>query len=244
MSKKLGLFLDATSVNWTLVDQKTSALIDMGVYVFPAGCDNFGSGRREQSKRASRRLLRLRRIRYAKIRARNFIFLREMAKHNMCPINQDELVHWKRNKVFPASSLSSWLATNPYELRVKGLNEKLSLEELGRVFYQISRHRGYRFGERNSKLADNILKGIPSEGKIGYDQTRRQLKGRNPRNFFKIDIPQENQSYKSKNERIRNRICTVDMYFKEVHQIWAIQSNFYHQLTDELQINSLGIQTM
>ena len=241
MSKKLGLYLDATSVNWTLVDQKTSALIDMGVYVFPAGCDNFGSGRREQSKRASRRLLRLRRIRYARIRARKFYLLREMAKHNMCPINQDELVHWKRNKVFPASSLSSWLATNPYELRVKGLNEKLSLEELGRVFYQISRHRGYRFGERNSKLADNILsKGIPSEGKIGYDQTRRQLKGETLGTFLNSIYPQENQSYKSKNERIRNRICTVDMYFKEVHQIWAIQSNFYHQLTDELRDKFIG----
>ena len=62
MSKKLGLFIDATSVNWSLIDQEKKALIDMGVYVFPAGCENFGSGRREQSKRTSRRLLRLRRI--------------------------------------------------------------------------------------------------------------------------------------------------------------------------------------
>ena len=50
MSKKLGLFVDTTSVNWTIVDQSTNQLIDMGVYVFPAGCENFGSGKREVSK--------------------------------------------------------------------------------------------------------------------------------------------------------------------------------------------------
>jgi len=31
MSKKLGLFIDATSVNWSLIDQEKKALIDMGV---------------------------------------------------------------------------------------------------------------------------------------------------------------------------------------------------------------------
>ena len=98
----------------------------MGVYVFPAGCENFGSGRREQSKRTSRRLLRLRRIRYTRIRARKFYLLREMAKHNMCPISQEELSHWKQHKEFPSSTLSSWLAMNPYALRAKGLTEKLS----------------------------------------------------------------------------------------------------------------------
>ena len=45
MSKKIGLFVDTTSVNWTIVDQSTNRLIDMGVYVFPSGCENFGSGK-------------------------------------------------------------------------------------------------------------------------------------------------------------------------------------------------------
>ena len=45
MSKKLGLYIDTTSVNWSLIDQKTNDLIDLGVYVFPAGCENFGAGR-------------------------------------------------------------------------------------------------------------------------------------------------------------------------------------------------------
>ena len=215
MSKKLGLFIDTTSVNWSLIDQNTKALIDVGVYIFPAGCEYFGFGKREQSKRASRRLLRLRRIRYARIRARKFYLLREMAKHNMCSISAEELLNWKQRKVFPSATLSSWLAMNPYTLRAKGLTEKLSLEELGRIFYQISRHRGYRFGERNSKLVDNVLsKGVPREGRIGYYKTRNQLNGLTLGAYLNSIHPVENQSYKENRERIRNRICTVDMYFK------------------------------
>ena len=241
MAKKLGLFIDATSVNWSLIDQEKKALIDMGVYVFPAGCENFGSGRREQSKRTSRRLLRLRRIRYARIRARKFYLLREMAKHNMCPISPKELSHWKQHKEFPSATLSSWLAMNPYALRAKGLTEKLSLEELGRIFYQISRHRGYRFGERNSKLADSILsKGVPSEGKVGYYQTRRQLRGQTLGTYLNSIYPPNNTPYKRNRERIRNRICTVDMYFKEVHKLWAFQANFHYQLTDVLREQFIG----
>lgn len=53
MSKKLGLYIDTTSVNWSLIDQKTNDLIDLGVYVFPAGCENFGAGRREVSKKCA-----------------------------------------------------------------------------------------------------------------------------------------------------------------------------------------------
>ena len=229
MSKKLGLYIDETSVNWTLIDQKTSALIDMGVYVFPAGCENFGFGRREQSKRSRRRLLRLRRIRYARIRARKFYLMREMAKHHMCPISLEELMLWKQNKIFPTVTLSAWLAMNPYQLRAKGLEEKLSLEELGRIFYQISRHRGYRFGERNSKLVDNVLsKGEPREGRIGYYKTRNQLKGLTLGTYLYSIHPAENQSYIENRERIRNRICTVDMYFKEVHQASNAQEAMEH----------------
>lgn len=47
MSKKLGLFVDTTSINWSIVDLSTFDLIDVGVRVFPAGCENFGSGKRE-----------------------------------------------------------------------------------------------------------------------------------------------------------------------------------------------------
>ena len=83
MSKKLGLFVDTTSINWSIVDLSTFDLIDVGVRVFPAGCENSGSGKRELSKKHGRRLVRLRRIRYARIRTRKIYLLRILIQDQM-----------------------------------------------------------------------------------------------------------------------------------------------------------------
>ena len=52
--------------------------------------------------------------------------------------------------------------------------------------------------------------------------------------------PPENETYKSLNERIRNRVCTLDMYFNEVHQLWSFQANFHVVLTTELRNELIG----
>jgi CRISPR-associated endonuclease Csn1 len=41
---------------------------------------------------------------------------------------------WKKTKEFPSEKLANWFALNPYELRQKALNEKLSLEEIEEFF--------------------------------------------------------------------------------------------------------------
>lgn len=244
MSKKLGLFVDNNSINWTLVEEETNKLIDVGVHVFPPGCENFGMGKREVSKRYTRRLVRLRRIRYSRIRARKYYLLKILIQHKMCPLNLKDLEHWKKTKHFPAEALTDWIALNPYELRERGLHEKLTLEEFGRIFYHISRHRGYRFGERNSKLADNVLsKGIPSDRKIGYLKTRRSIKDKTLGSYLNSIQPIEEETYTKPVERIRNRICALEMYFDEIHHLWEIQSEFYFSLTQELRDLLIGSPT-
>ena len=241
MSKKLGLFVDTTSVNWTVIDASTTQLIDMGVRVFPAGCENFGTGKREVSRKHGRRMVRLRRIRYARIRARKLYLLRILIQNKMCPMQLDELSHWKKTKQFPSQALKEWIALNPYKLRDRGLHEKLSLEEFGRIFYQIACHRGYRFGERNLKLTESVLsKGNPSERKIGYLQTQREIGNGTLGEYLNSISPIPNKSFTEQEHRIRNRICTLEMYFTEIHQIWKIQAQFYYNLTDELRNQLIG----
>ena len=241
MSKKLGLFVDTTSVNWTIVDQSTNQLIDMGVYVFPAGCENFGSGKREVSKKYKRRMVRLRRIRYARIRTRKIYLLRLLIQNDMCPMTLEELSIWKATKKFPTQAMADWLKLNPYQLRERGLHEKLSLNEFGRIFYQISRHRGYRFGERNLKLTESVLsRGNPAERRIGYLQTQKEIgKGTLGEHLNKL-YPDAGISYRKAQYRIRNRICTLEMYFKEIHQLWKTQANFYYALDHELRNQLIG----
>ncbi len=241
MATKLGLFVESYSVNWSLVEVPSNKLIALGVHVFPPGCENFGMGKREVSKRYSRRLVRLRRIRYSRIRTRKYYLLRILLAHNMCPISREELDQWKDTKQFPAEVLSEWMAMDPYELRERGLHEKLTLAEFGRIFYQISCHRGYRFGERNSKLADNVLsQGVPAERKIGYLKTRRSIKSDTLGVYLNSIKPIEGKTYTKPKERIRNRICTLEMYFDEIHALWDVQAEFYHSLTNELRQKLIG----
>jgi len=69
------------------------------------------------------------------------------------------------------------MVLDPYELRAKAIYDQTSLHELGRILNQISSHRGYRFGERNPKLVESVLKeGSPEEGKVGFAEIRRVIR--------------------------------------------------------------------
>ena len=229
MSKKLGIYLDVNAIGWTLFDTDQNKISHMGVHRFNPGCENFGWGKREQSKKKSKRVERLHRVRYARIRTRKFYLMRLLVEHRMCPTDLEALKTWKNEKIFPHNDLDAWLSMNPYALRVKGLSDKLSLYELGRILYQMAQHRGYRFGERQSMLKANILyKGRPEEGKIGFDTTRRALRGNTLGEYLYDLLPRENQSYVRHRERVRNRICSTQMYFDEIHSIWEMQMQFYH----------------
>lgn len=241
MIKKLGIFLDTNSVNWTLMDIHNDRLIDIGVYVFKPGCDNYGSGRREVSKNYSRRIIRMKRVRYARIRMRKYHLLKQLISYNMCPMRMESLEQWKRSKQFPFDEIREWMQTNSYALRAKAVNEEISLFDLGRILYQITCHRGYRFGGRNSQLKESVLSnGNPKERKIGYRQTADSI-GKNTLGVYLNSIlPEENTSYTHPPERIRNRVCTLEMYNEEIHKIWKKQAQFHSNLSQELRDTLIG----
>lgn len=241
MPNKLGVFVDTDSINWVLVDANSNKLLDLGAHIFPKGCQNFGSGKHEVSKKHNRRLLRLKRIRYARIRKRKYVLLRKLISLGMCPLTMEQLLCWKKNKQFPREELNEWLNLNPYKLRERGLHEKISLMEFGRIFYQIACHRGYRFGDRNSKLLENTLsKGVPLERKIGFRQTYNSIGEGTLGEYLNSIYPKEGKSYQSSEEKIRNRICAIEMYVDEIHQLWKVQSSFYHSLNDQTRDQLIG----
>lgn len=89
--------------------------------------------------------------------------------------------------------------------------------------------------ERNVKLKESVLsKGIPSEGKIGYVETSKQLKDKTLGEYLYTIQPKEGKSYSYSNTKIRNRVCTVEMYFKEIHLLWEKQSTIHPSLNEEV----------
>ena len=109
----------------------------MGSRIFPVGVDSLGDGEGELSKNAGRTGARGTRRQFFRRRLRKKVLLKELSSLNMCPLSNEDFDNWKTTKKFPTQELASWFALNPYELKHRALNEKLSFEEIGRVFYHL-----------------------------------------------------------------------------------------------------------
>lgn len=116
MSYILGLDIGITSVGYGIIDKEKKEIVDAGVRIFKEGNkDDNANGRRP--KRGARRLKRRKKHRLERVRE----LLRE---YN---ILQSEEV--------PTS-------TNPYEIRVKGLQERLTADELVIALLHLAKRRG------------------------------------------------------------------------------------------------------
>jgi CRISPR-associated endonuclease Csn1 len=235
MAKILGLDLGTNSIGWALIDDKLNKIIGMGSRIFPVGVDNLGDGEGELSKNASRTGARGTRRQFFRKKLRKKVLLKELASLNMCPLTNQNFDDWKTTKKFPSQELASWFALNPYELRHRALNEKLSFEEIGRIFYHLIQRRGFLSNSRSAGKDDGaIFKGNAKEGKIGIDETREQIENKTLGSYFYEISPKENQPFVDGLERIRNRYTTRQMYVDEFEEIWEYQKKYHSNLTHEI----------
>lgn len=241
MPNLLGLYVDVNSIGWSLLDSKTMHIKAMGTRVFPIGCENFGSGKRELSKKAFKRSKRTTRFRYQRNRIRKIKVLELLIEHQMCPLTSEELYAWKEQKHFPKEELKDWFRKNPYQLRKKAVMEPLSLEELGRIIYQISIHRGFPISERNRGAKDTIMfNGLGDKNRPGINQTQTQIHNSSLGIYLNSLLPQENKSYTYTEERVRNRFLTREMFQNELENIWNFQAKFHPQLSAEIKKKLIG----
>ncbi len=109
----LGLDIGITSVGYGVIDIDENTFVDYGVRLFKEG-----TASENEKRRASRSARRLKR--------RKVNRLEDMKKY------------LEKNNMYVAS----YYHLNPYKMRVKGLNEKLSLEELCCAIMHITKKRG------------------------------------------------------------------------------------------------------
>ena len=238
MAKILGLDLGTNSIGWALIDDKLNKILGIGSRIFPMGVENLGDGDNEISKNASRTGARGVRRQFFRRRLRRKILLKALSENNMCPMDANDFEDWKKTKQFPSEKLASWFAINPYDLRHKALNEKLSLEEIGRIFYHLIQRRGFLSNSRKSGGEDDdkgtIFKGVPKEGKIGITETQESIEGKTLGSYLYEIYPKENQPFQDGLERIRNRYTTRKMYIDEFELIWDKQSQYHSFLDDDV----------
>ena len=129
----LGLDIGITSVGWAVIDEDKGRIHDLGVRIFeraehPKDGSSLAKPRREA--RSARRRLKRRRQRLNMLK-KSFIDKGLLTKE------QIETIMNRPN--------------NPYQLRVKALDEKLTNEELFIALYHLAKRRGYK---SNRKVED------------------------------------------------------------------------------------------
>ena len=157
MAKILGLDLGTNSIGWAIVDDVSNKIIGIGSRIFPMGVENLGDGDGEISKNASRTGARGVRRQFYRRRMRKSILLKTLTDNKMCPMVSKDFEDWKETKLFPTKKLTEWFILNPYELRHKALSEKLSLEEIGRLFYHMIQRRGFLSNSRKGGSDDGAI---------------------------------------------------------------------------------------
>lgn len=178
--KRLGLDLGSSSAGWAL--REDEKIIANGVVTFHSGMIKGQTGgytsptRDRRTARSKRKLIQARKYRKWE--------LLETLLNEFVPLDKTELENWSKYKKGQAQKFPEnprflkWLACdfvyeggikylNPYELRIKALDNKLSKHEFGRALYHLIQRRGYKnIGE----VDEETKKQIERRGESGFEE--------------------------------------------------------------------------
>ena len=210
MKYRLGLDMGATSIGWAVYDIDSQTMVDMGVRIFDDG--------REDKTKASlcvkRRMARSARRLQSRKHIQKQYLLNTLLKLGLFPQSEEE-----RQK------LKLW---NPYELRAKALDEKLSLFEIGRILFHLVQRKGFLSGRKDNKEEGGKLK-------EGYRHLKEQIAASNARTYgeylyFRL---QNKEGTRLKNTFDANGKFTGtdfpfrELYKEEFNKLFTKQSEFY-----------------
>ncbi len=152
---RLGLDLGTNSIGWSVFaldsDNAVTELTDMGVRIFsdgrnPKTKEPLAVARR--TARGQRKLIYRRKLR----RKQTFRLLREL---NLFPADKESCLSLK--------------SLNPYELRIKALDEKLEPYELGRALFSLAVRRGFKSNRKDGSQEESSEKKTGDEIKSQKD---------------------------------------------------------------------------
>lgn len=225
MSKTLGLDIGTNSVGWALVEDGEK-IIDSGVRIFPVGVkeEDFLKNGKEVSKNVDRRTARGIRRRYHRFKLRRERLIDVLSNNGMLP--SDGEFHSTREL---------------YELRSKGLDEKLSLTEFGKILLMLNKRRGFKSNRKTLTTAE----AKKEEGKVKEEISKLQQNivennCRTVGEYFFLLFKQTDAipNWHNKDnpiDRIRSRFVGREMYIAEFDALWEKQSSYYPGiLTNEL----------
>jgi len=216
MQKKiLGLDLGVTSIGWSLISENEStecSIINMGSRIIPLSTDDkdeFTSGN-AISKNQKRTSKRTQRKGYKRYQLRRYTLSEILKSKNMMPCE----------KLIKLSSLEL------YGLRAKALIEKITLQELGRIFYHLNQKRGYKSSRSDSNLDKKDTEYV-AEVKSRHKLLKEQNLTIGQYFYTELQI--------NKYHKIKHQVFPREAYIEEFDAITKAQQKYYQSvLTDAL----------
>ncbi len=218
MKKILGLDIGTSSIGWAFVleDEENAELNKIqsaGVRIIPMGDEE------KQFIEGKTVTLNVERRTYRTIRRNNQRY--KLRRHNLVK----KLI--ELNMIPDENLLKRITAFELYGLRDKVLKEKISLEELGRVFFHLNQKRGYKSNRKaNKETETDFTQIIINRSKIIEDE------GITVGQFFYQKLL-KNKETPDANFIIKKNTFLRQDYLNEFNAIWNFQRNFYPELLND-----------
>lgn len=216
MTTRLGLDIGTNSIGWCLYDGDT--IRDIGIRIFSDGRDP-KSGTSLAVDRRDARAMRRRRDRYL---GRRSALVDVLVECELLPADKQA-----------AKELH---AEDPYELRVRALDEKLSPHQIGRAFFHLNQRRGFKSNRKADRVAKDKEDGKIASATKALDQAMADAKARTVGEFLHMRDPHKGEA---KRVRMRSDADGYDFYPDRKHyeyefeRIWAAQTEHHPELLSD-----------
>lgn len=204
MTTRLGLDVGTNSIGWCLVDMNADRIIDLGSRIFSDGRES-KSGESLAVARRDARAMRRRRDRYLRRRS---VFLEELVRFGLMPSDVDQ------------ARLEA--AKDPYDLRLRALDQALTPHEVGRALFHLNQRRGFKSNRKAERKAKETEDGKIEGGAKALDAAMAEVGARTLGEFLagratkRVRLNGENQAYDFYPQRRHVRA--------EFDAIWAAQA--------------------
>ena len=234
MERYLGLDLGTASLGWALIDfdgGERGKIVASGVRIFPEALDAKG----EKTKNTARRNFRLGRRQTRRTRRRKEDIRQILHGAGLLPNQDKRLLETPSDHFTTEEGKHQTIGlVSPYALRQKSLEEKISLYDLGRVFFHLSRRIGFQ--ETPTTDDDTDRKEKTKEEKAAEKEEKEAEKAReNLGDAIKKSGKKTLGAYLADKEIQRGWHLSRLMITNEFEDIWTAQQKFYPDvLTSEL----------
>ena len=228
MSWRLGLDIGTNSIGWAALSlpedppRNPFELISSGVRIFSDG----RNPRDRQSNAVARRLPRQQRRMRDRYLQRRRRFMDALVRHGLMPTDIDSRKQLEK--------------LDPWVLRVKGIDEKLTMHQLGRALFHLQQRRGFKSNRKADKAAGDekgkiktaataLRKNMDESGArtLGEFLARRRMKNGATDHNAAANNPVRARLVGTGANAAYEFYPTRELIEEEFHTLWSAQKQFH-----------------